>query len=40
MTFWSDLHGIIYGVRTMRVYKLIQDLPYAILQPDELYQRC
>ena len=28
MTFWSDHHGIIYGVRTIRVYELIQDLPY------------
>ena len=29
MTFWSDHRGIIYGVRTIRVYKLIQDLPYS-----------
>ena len=28
MTFWSDHRGIIYGVRTIRVYELIQDLPY------------
>ena len=28
MTFWSDHHGIIYGVRTIRMYELIQDLPY------------
>ena len=28
MTFWSDHHVIIYGVRTIRVYELIQDLPY------------
>ena len=28
MTFWSYHHGIIYGVRTIRVYELIQDLPY------------
>ena len=27
MTFWSDQRGIIYGVRTIRVYELIQDLP-------------
>ena len=27
MTFWSDHRGIIYGVRTIRVYELIQDLP-------------
>ena len=29
MTFWSDHCGIIYGVRTIRVYELIQDLPYT-----------
>ena len=28
MTFWSDHHGIIYGVRTIRVYELKQYLPY------------
>ena len=27
MTFWSDHRGIIYGVRTIQVYELIQDLP-------------
>ena len=27
MAFWSDHRGIIYGVRTIRVYELIQDLP-------------
>ena len=32
MTFWSDHHGIIYGVRTIRVYELIQDLPYLVLE--------
>ena len=30
MTFWSDHLAIIYGVRTIRVYELIQDLPYMI----------
>ena len=29
MTFWSNYRGIIYGVRTIRVYELIQDLPYV-----------
>ena len=29
MTFWSDRLGIIYGVQTIRVYELIQDLPYV-----------
>ena len=29
MTFWSDHRGIIYGVRTIRVYELIQNLPYV-----------
>ena len=28
MTFWPDHRGIIYGERTIRVYELIQDLPY------------
>ena len=28
MTFRSDHGGMIYGVRTIRVYELIQDLPY------------
>ena len=28
MIFWADLSRIIYGVRTIRVYELIQDLPY------------
>ena len=28
MTFWADRSLIIYGVRTIRVYELIQDLPY------------
>ena len=32
MTFWSDHRGIIYGVRTIRVYELIQDLPYQVAQ--------
>ena len=28
MTFWPDHRGNIHGVGTIRVYELIQDLPY------------
>ena len=31
MTFWTDRLWIIYGVRTIIVYELIQDLPYIDL---------
>ena len=34
MTFWADRSWIIYGVRTIRVYELIQDLPYTVLALD------
>ena len=32
MSFWSEHRGIIYGVRTIRVYELIQDLPYGFIE--------
>ena len=39
MTFWSDHRGIIYGVRTIRVYKLILDLPYTTRPSFEYYRQ-